>query len=439
MASISNESNGCRRLLFIDAAGKRKTLRLGKTDKRNAETVKGHVEHIVNCQMSRDTVERRTAEWLGELEPTLRTKFERVGLLKPADKPAEVETNAVTLGPFVDSYIAERKATGSAVNSIENYQQARESLCDYFGPTKPLADITEADAEKWRRWMLTSKDARKQSKAKANGGLGENTANRRCGFARQFFTNAVDARLIAENPFRKLKGIAVRANVARDYIIRREDAAKVLDEYPDAEGRLIFALARYGGLRCPSEHLALSWGDVDWVGSKLRIDSPKTGVRVIPIFPELRPYLDDAFALAGERGIDPNAKIITRRVGKNVNWRTELERMIVRAGLKPWPKLFQNLRLTRQNELSKSWPVHVVCEWIGNSQAVAMEHYLRVTDDDFARATAAVGVAHNPAQQASVQGGMARYGETSPTKTAGNFNIPAVSESNLYTPQESNL
>jgi hypothetical protein len=30
-----------------------------------------------------------------------------------------------------------------------------------------------------------------------------------------------------------------------------------------------------------------------------------------------------------------------------------------------------------------TWPDHVVCAWIGNSKAVAMEHYNQVTDEHF--------------------------------------------------------
>ena len=79
--------------------------------------------------------------------------------------------------------------------------------------------------------------------------------------------------------------------------------------------------------------------------------------------------------------------IITRYRDANANLRTQFERIIKRAGLKPWPKLFHNLRATRQTELAEQFPMHVVCEWIGNSQAVAQEHYLRVTDEHFAKAT----------------------------------------------------
>jgi hypothetical protein len=67
-------------------------------------------------------------------------------------------------------------------------------------------------------------------------------------------------------------------------------------------------------------------------------------------------------------------------------------KIINRAGLKPWPKLFQNLRSTRETELAEVYPLHVVCAWIGNTPKVAKDNYLQVTDDHFAKA------AQNPAQ-----------------------------------------
>jgi hypothetical protein len=78
--------------------------------------------------------------------------------------------------------------------------------------------------------------------------------------------------------------------------------------------------------------------------------------------------------------------VITRYRHFNVNLRTHLLRIIERAGLKPWPKLFQNLRSTRETELAENHPIHVVCAWLGNSQPVAAKHYLQVRDVDFERA-----------------------------------------------------
>ena len=63
-----------------------------------------------------------------------------------------------------------------------------------------------------------------------------------------------------------------------------------------------------------------------------------------------------------------------------------LLRFIRAAGLKPWAKLFQNMRSTRQTELSDHHPAKAVCQWMGNSLGVANKHYLQVTDEHFEKA-----------------------------------------------------
>jgi hypothetical protein len=68
----------------------------------------------------------------------------------------------------------------------------------------------------------------------------------------------------------------------------------------------------------------------------------------------------------------------------------------MRAGLQRWRMFFQNLRSTRETELADDFPMHVVCQWIGNSQPIAAKHYLQVTDDHFTRAV------RNPVQQPAV-------------------------------------
>jgi len=135
----------------------------------------------------------------------------------------------------------------------------------------------------------------------------------------------------------------------------------------------------------------------------MTIHSPKTehhiggDCRQIPLFAELRPYLEEVF----EQAIPGTEYIITRYRDSNTNLRTQLQKIIRRAGLKPWPKLWQNLRSTRETELAETYPIHVVCQWIGNSQAVAAKHYLQVTDEHYRQAAAAPKcAAQNPAQQA---------------------------------------
>ena len=57
-----------------------------------------------------------------------------------------------------------------------------------------------------------------------------------------------------------------------------------------------------------------------------------------------------------------------------------------RAGFDSWPRLFQNLRASRETELANEFPLHVVTVWLGNTERVASKHYLQVTDDHFAQA-----------------------------------------------------
>jgi integrase len=182
------------------------------------------------------------------------------------------------------------------------------------------------------------------------------------------------------NPFSDLKP-SNQVDPSRKEFVTRDTTAKVLAACPDVEWRLLFALSRFGGLRCPSEHLALKWTDVDWERDRFRVASTKTGERWVPIFPELKPYFAEAFALAPEGAVH----VIGRYRDTNANLRIQLDRIIRRAAVKPWPKPFHNLRATRETELAAEYPLHVVCSWIGNKARIAAAHYLQVTDGDFER------------------------------------------------------
>ena len=269
----------------------------------------------------------------------------------------------------------------------EHLDRARLHLVAFFGADKALADITPGCADEFRLHLLKR--------------MGDNTVRRLCGRAKQFLRAATRKRLIAQSPFGDMADTNVRENKSREFFVARDMADKVLAACPDSQWRLLFALSRYGGLRCPSEHLALTWGDVDWERGRVRIPSPKTehheggDCRWIPMFPELRPYLEAVWDEAPEG----TEFVITRYRQRNCNLRTQLQRIIVKAKLEPWPKLFQNLRSTRETELAESFPIHVVCAWLGNTQAVARKHYLQVTDEHFAAASDIA--VQNPVRQPS--------------------------------------
>ena len=371
MASISSDRNGNRRIFFSLRNRKRKILYLGAVPMKTARTYQAHVENLVAAVLHRNPPDPDTSAWVGSRDDVMYGKLAAVGLVPPRE-PVRAENQAATLGQFLDHYIGGR--TDIKPSTRCNLEQVRRNLVDYFGVNRLLASITPGDADEFRVNLLDK--------------LGENTVRRNCGRAKQFFRAAVRKKLIVENPFADMKGCAVKATTDRMYFITQEVAEKVLEACPDAQWRLLFALSRYGGLRCPSEHLALRLDDVDWERDRITVHSPKTEhhdgkeSRQIPIFPELRPYLNEVWDNA-----PPGTEyLITRYRSGNANLRTQLERIIRRAGLEPWPKPFQNCRSTRETELAERFPMHVVCAWIGNTQAVAAKHYLQVRDEDFDRA-----------------------------------------------------
>ncbi len=365
MASIGKEKNGRRRILFVAPDGKRKTIRLGKTPQRAAEAIKVKVENLVGAAVSGCGWDSETARWVAELQDTLADKLAAVGLIpKRSD-----EKSAQTLGGFLDDYLKGR--ANLKPNTQRNYKVTRKQLVDYFGSKRLLAEITPGEADEWRESLLNKFAAA--------------TVSREVKRARQFFRAALRKKLITENPFSDLSTPA-QVNTSREHFITVATIQKVIGAAPDAEWRLIVALSRYGGLRCPSEHLSLKWGDVDWEHNRVTIRSPKTEhhaggeSRVIPIFPELRPHLETLFFDEERAGTE---YLITRYRNRNANLRTQLLRIIKHAGVEPWPKLFHNLRASRQTELTARFPLHVVCKWIGNSAPIADKHYLQVTDGHY--------------------------------------------------------
>ena len=79
-------------------------------------------------------------------------------------------------------------------------------------------------------------------------------------------------------------------------------------------------------------------------------------MRVCLIFPDLRPYLESTC----DKALPGTEYVITRSPVTNANLRTRLLKIIPRAGLKPSPKRFHNLRATRQAELLNRFPIKAV-------------------------------------------------------------------------------
>lgn len=360
---IREGRNGWRIRFYSDK--RQRELYLAGVSKKVAESVGRHCEELSGAKGANTNALPESIAWAEGTEGKLRESLVKWGLAEPVS-PRTLTHAGSLLGPFVDDYIAGR--TDCKPNTIKNFKQCRRELCEYFGELRPLKAINPADAERWRRKMLARP-------------LAIATVSKHVKRAKTIFSEAVADRLLTVSPFAGLKG-GSESNPDRLWFIDSATAYRVLRACPDVDWRVLFALARFAGMRCPSEVLAIRWTDVDWADGRLRIDSPKTGLRFCPLFPELREVLTEALEAAPDGAV----YCVGRYRGGGVNLRTQLVRILENAGVKPWPKLFQNLRSSRRTELQEVYPSHVINVWLAQSTKVAEQHYLTVTDQHWERA-----------------------------------------------------
>ncbi len=201
MASVSTDKNGFRRILFAAPDGSRRTVYLGQATKKSSNEVKIKIEALVTALTTNVSPDKEVADWLAGLKPAFYRKLVAAGL---ASK--RIERERLTLGAFLDSFISDRSDVKPATATVCGH--TRRCLLNYFGASKPLDEISQGDADDWRRYLARTKPANENEPA--GEGLADNTVKRRCGIARQFFRTAKRRKLIAENPFADMRGIAVK-------------------------------------------------------------------------------------------------------------------------------------------------------------------------------------------------------------------------------------
>ena len=378
MATKTTNKDGSFRVRFTNYNGQRLELRFKKGQSELAETARRNIEQLIQHKISKTAFTNTLATWVSEIPSALHDKLHRYELV---GKRAEVENAGISFVDYVQKYIDDRKDTSSK-NTIRNHTQCMTRIRKHFGDT-PLADVTIPAAKKFRDKLISQ--------------LAPATVSREIRRAKQYCAEAVHEKIINTNPF---DGIYSRNedNDQRMYFVDNAKISQIMAHCPDAEWRLIIAFARYGGLRIPSEINNLKWSDINWSESRMSVPSPKnekkrgSAYRIVPIFKELKPYLEQAF----EQAQTGSEYCIGRYREPNQNLRTQFGRILRRAGVQQWPKLFVNLRSSRETELNNEFPQHVVCKWLDNTPDVAKKHYLQITDSHFG---AAVG--HEPAQAES--------------------------------------
>jgi len=371
MASFSTRPNG-RQHVFFAFGGKRHTVRLGLVERCDAAEFARRLERIIATKAAALMLEPEQRQWLNSLAEGPYNTLAKAGVVSPRE--------ATTLAGLAELYLARLAASGSKPQTIANAKVVCDSLTSSFGPTKRIVDFSANDADKWRDTLLSKG-------ATDYGPLAPGTVSRRCRYARSMFKIAHEEDWITRNPFSRMK-IGSETNTLRDAYVSAETIEKLIDASPDPEFRLFLAVARYAGLRCPSEILPLEWGWFDWDSGTFRVFAPKTAHhadkdwRIVPIHESLAPYVTEAWDAAhvGQTLVFPNHQV----TGAAITGR--IHRLCRQIGVPTWPKTFVNLRASCERDLFKAGhPIDEIACWMGHSPEMALRHYSRVVKEQLAQ------------------------------------------------------
>lgn len=358
MASVTSRPNGSRFITFRDGSGTARHITLGKVAKRYADAFKVRVEDLVAAALHGHSPQNDTCIWLASLEDRLYEKLVAVRLVPKRQNDS--------IGSLMNTYIAEREGELKP-ESIRKLRQTEAKLLGYFDEDRPVRQITVEEAVLWRRSL---KDL----------GLSGAAIKTHSGNAKTMLAEAKRRKAIDANPFETLRSGSTPSKYTR--YITPDEIERVIDACPDAELRLLFGLARYAGLRIPSESHGLTWADVDFEKARLTVHSPKTerweghAQRVAPIMPKLMALLQDRFDSMPEG----EARLIT--IGGKGALIRPVRRIWASAGVEPWERLWQTLRSSCEKEWAIDFPQYVVSHWIGHSITVSGKHYVNAVPDE---------------------------------------------------------
>jgi integrase len=389
MASVTSRPNGSRYITFRDGSGKPRHITLGKVAKRYAESFKVRVEDLAAAALHGHSPSDDTCRWLASLEDRLYAKLAAVRLVP--------ERQNASIGSLLSAYISGHE-DDLKPESIRKLKQTQTKLLDYFDEDRPVRQITVEEAIAWRRSL---KDL----------GLSEAAIKTHSGNAKTMMAEAKRRKVIDANPFESLRSGSTPSKYTR--YITPDEIDRVIDACPDPEWQLLFALARYAGVRVPSESHRLTWADVDFERGRLTVHSPKTerwdghDQRVVPITPKLMALLQNRF----ESMPEGEARLVT--IGGKGALIRPVRRIWARAGVQPWERLWQTLRSSCEKEWAMEHPQYAVSLWIGHSITVSGKHYANsVPDEIYERA--ARGTPANDAACAQ------RNAQRKASETAGN-------------------
>jgi len=372
MASLRRRTNGIWEIQFRDEHQRKKTITLSgcKYTENIAKELKDAVGVLIYEKVNDVAIpHRKTKDWVENAPFAIREKLARFGLCQVSSR----HTTSELWDLFFDKHPFKKERTRSC------YLQSKDKFFLFFGENELLATLTQERMRQWKAFLL---DCGKFSVSTVTGTIEKTKA---------VFKLARDQRWITESP---LKGVGAGSyrNEDNDRIITQEEYRLLLAACSCQEWRVIVTLARIGGLR-PCEIVNLRWIDINAENNWFVVYSPKLKghkryKREVPLFPEVAIELERLRLLPGNEGQEFVINRYSNR--ENVCLGLPFERITKRAGMDKIPRPFDNMRMSRANEVRRQYGTKLENLWIGHSAKIADEYYYVPTAEDYAVAAGRV-------------------------------------------------
>lgn len=276
-------------------------------------------------------------------------------------------TDEVTLSAWSRRFFAECGTVSRDTRQLYELTFAR--LIAHFGDV-PLDEVPESGA----RSFVTYLEALRKGDGTAHS---SSSINRHLRDARRIWAIAMEARLANANPFAsraaKEGRSKHRVGVAFSRYVPLTEFATILKACPNESWRLIFNLARLGGLR-RNEIERADWSHIDLERRTMvvegdedagaRREGTKKRRRVVPIVPELYDVL-----------VNHPSRTGLLVVVNQSNFERDARGIVERSGVEDYGKPLHSLRASFANDMMDRHPIQDVAEWLGHSVEVAMRHY----------------------------------------------------------------
>ena len=365
MAYIEERTNkkGTSYVVYFMLNGTRRGVYLDRDYRRSdAEATAAAIEGVLRSKKLSEPLDRKTREFFESAPEDLLKRFSALGFGDARRR----QTVDQVWREFVRSEQTRVKES-SAIHRDTVYKRFRA----FFDLGVKFSDLTPERLQAFRNELERHYAPTTVSKSVAD--------------LRTFGNWAVERGYAEKNPFLFVRR-GPTGNRARDFQVPAEWTPRILAACPDQTWRTLYCLWRHAGLR-RQEPLGLTASSIDMSNGRLLVHSTKTerygerhGDRDVPIAPELREELSRQL----ERKPREEKYLIYEH--RNNGYDSQFRRILFDAGLEKWPKLFQNLRSSCENDwVADGIPAHVVASWMGHSVKVQEQYYLRVLPEYFDR------------------------------------------------------